>query len=112
MDEGSFGDTAGAIPSNGVVVRDLRTLVVPRTRELTSKSILQAVAEFVAFRTASDDWWIVVVERAGTGEWLAERQFSSRSKARRARSRFIRFVEAMPESDVAAADWGAVLAHS
>ncbi|MFN8018259.1 MAG: hypothetical protein U0P45_09055 [Acidimicrobiales bacterium] len=112
MDEGTFGDTAGAIPSNGVVVRDLRTRIVARPRGLTSKTILSAATEFLVFRTASNDWWFVVIERAGSGEWLAERQFSSRSKALRARARFVRRVEEMPGSNLAEADWGTLLAQS
>ena len=112
VDEGDFWDTAGAVPSNGVLVRDLRTLVVARTRQPTLASIFQAVAEFVAFRTASDDRWAVVVERAGTGERLAERQFRSRARAMQARARFVHLVESMPESTLASANWEAVLSRS
>ena len=109
MDEDLWTDTAGAIPSNGVVVRGLRTLITSRTRELTTGSFVTAVAEFLAFRGARNFWFDVVVERAGTGERLAARTFRSLGRAKAARARFVTIVETLSDDDLATADIPALL---
>ena len=106
MDEHLFADTAGAIPSNGVVVRGLRTFVRSRHRELTPASLVRGL---LLWRFASTDWGVVVVERAGSGARITERRFRSIRRARSARRRFVATATAMSDADFAAADWAQVL---
>lgn len=105
MDEDRFTDTAGAIPSNGVVVRGLRTMVVSRPRDLTPASLLRSFF----WRWDTTEWHDVVVEQAGTGARVAELRCTSRRRARAARSRFVEAARAMSDEEAASTDWAELL---